>query len=145
MSMPDHDRLRVLADSVAVIGVGETRYRDDHARARRNEAVTDAYGHATTAFRAALDDAGLSRDDIDGLVTGPTLAGERLGEVLGIDPRWAEQADAVNAVITAALAIQAGLAECVALVYGNDQRAAGTRYGGPKATGGDRQLAYVQS
>lgn len=142
--MPDQNRLRALADSVAVIGVGETRYRDDHARARRGEVMTDAYGHATTAFRAALDDAGLSRDDIDGLVAGPTLAGERLGEVLGVDPRWADQADAVTAVISATLAIHAGLAECVALVYGNDQRAAGTQYGGPQAMGGERHLAYVQ-
>lgn len=141
--MPDLNRLAALRDTVAVVGVGETDYPEDYARARRGERHQDGYGHAAEAFRRALADSGLCRADIDGLVTGPTLAGERLGEVLGMDVRWADQGDAVQAMVKAALAIHAGLAECVALVYGTDQRTGGTAYGGPGAMGGERHLSYV--
>ena len=41
------------------------------------------------------------------------------------------------------MAIEAGLAETVALVYGNDQRSAAIQYGGPQAMGGDAFLSYV--
>ncbi|HEX2011295.1 MAG TPA: thiolase family protein [Roseateles sp.] len=142
--MPDMQRLAAMKDLVAVAGVGESDYAADYARHRAGEPTRqDGYGFAATAFRRALDDAGLRRDDIDGLVVGQTIALERTGEILGIDPRFAAQGDAVNAVIQAMLAIHAGLAECVALVYGNDQRSAATQYGGPQAMGGERFLAYV--
>lgn len=141
--MPDQQRLSLLRDAVAVAGIGETDYAADYARARSGERYQDGYGYAATAFRRALDDCGLKRSDIDGLIAGPAVAGERLGEVLGIDPRWSAQADAVNALTQAVLAIHAGLAECVALVYGNDQRTGDTQYGGPNAMGGERFLAYV--
>ncbi|GAA0378824.1 hypothetical protein Acor_77840 [Acrocarpospora corrugata] len=141
--MPDPDRLAALRDTVAIVGVGETDYPADYARARRGERYQDAYGYAAIAFRRALNDCGLSRNQIDGLIAGPSLAGERLGEVLGMDVRWADQADAVQAMLKAAMAIHTGVAECVALVYGNDQRTGGTAYGGPNAMGGDRHLAYT--
>jgi acetyl-CoA acetyltransferase len=95
------------------------------------------------AFSQALRDSGLQRDDIDGLIAGPTTAYERMGEVLGINPRWGDQADAVLSVVQACTAIESGLAEVVAIVYGNDQRTAGTQYGGPQAMGGDAFLSYV--
>jgi acetyl-CoA acetyltransferase len=137
------NRLEQVKDIAAVVGVGESDYRLDYERARAKEPYQDAYGYAATAFRRALDDCGLKRSDIDGLIAGPATASERLGEVLGINPRWSSQADAVNAVMQGVLAIHSGLAECVALVYGNDQRTAGTAYGGPNAMGGERYLAYV--
>lgn len=127
----------------AVVGIGHTDWRGDWERARAGENPSDSVGYAADAFRAALADSGLSRDDIDGLIVGPTTAYERIGEVLGIEPRWGGQADAVNAVIQACAAIRSGLAEVVALVYGNDQRTAGTQYGGPQATGGAAYLSYV--
>lgn len=140
--MPDEKRLDLLRGATAVVGIGETSYGRDHAAVRSGNAPTDAYGYAATALAHALADSGLSKFDIDGLIAGPTLATERLGEVLGIETRWADQADAVNAIAKAAMAIQAGLAECIALVYGNDQRAVGTRYGGPGAYGAQKHLAY---
>ena len=143
--MTDSSRPASLANIAAIAGVGDTDYALDYARARDKIVDRDAYGYAALAFKRALADAGLQRDDIDGLIAGPTLAGERRGEVLGIDPRWAAQGDAVNAVMTAVLAIHAGRAECIALVYGNNQRTKGTQYGGPQADGGERFLAYVYS
>jgi acetyl-CoA acetyltransferase len=52
-------------------------------------------------------------------------------------------ADAVLAVSQAVMAIEAGYAEVVALIYGNDQRSVGTQYGGPDAMGGGAFLSYV--
>jgi acetyl-CoA acetyltransferase len=129
--------------SAAIIGIGHTDWITDWNRVRAKEKPTDAFGYGAFAFRAALSDAGVSRDSIDGLIAGPTTAYERMGEILGLDVRWGGQADAVQAVIQACLAIEAGLAEVVALVYGNDQRSSGTQYGGRAATGGGDFLSYV--
>ena len=127
----------------AVVGVGHTDWAQDYARVRNGEKPYDSYGYATLAFKRALDDAGLSREDIDGLIVGPTTASERMGEILDINPRWCGQADAIQAVLQAVMAIKSGMAEVVALVYGNDQRSAAVQYGGPEATGGGAFLSYV--
>lgn len=134
---------RSLRRTAAVVGIGHTDWVADWGRSRAGEKPADSVGYGALALRRALDDAGLSRDDIDGLVVGPTTAYERMGEVLGIEPRWSAQADAVNAVLQACMAIHSGLASVVALVYGNDQRTAGTQYGGPQAMGGNNFLSYV--
>lgn len=131
------------AGVAAIAGVGHTDWVEDYRRVRNGEKPFDSYGYATLAFKRALDDAGLRREDIDGLIVGPTTAYERMGEVLNIDPRWGGQADAVQAVFQAVMAIKSGLAEVVALVYGNDQRSAAVQYGGPEAMGGGAFLSYV--
>lgn len=126
-----------------VVGIGHTDWLKDWATVRAGGRPTDAYGYAAEAFRRSLDDCGLARDDVDGLVTGwPVIQTERAGEVLGINPRWSLQADAVNAIQAAVMAIATGMAEVIALVYGNDQRSAGTQYGGTKAMGTEQFLAY---
>ena len=127
----------------AVAGVGHTDWAGDWKRVRTGEKPTDSYGYGALAFREALADVGLTRADIDGLIVGPTTAYERMSEVLGIDPRWGDQADAVLSMAQAVPAIEAGLAETIALVYGNDQRSAEIQYGGPQAMGGDAFLSYV--
>ncbi|BCH24619.1 thiolase family protein [Mesorhizobium sp. L-8-3] len=140
--MPDYTRLDRLSGEACLVGIGETDYRADYHFKPASDSP-DSYALAARAFARALVDSGLSKDDIDGLVVGPTLAMERTGEVLGLDTRFTAQADAVNAIIQATLAINVGLAECVALVYGNNQRSASTQYGGPNAMGGERFQAYV--
>ena len=140
--MVDRERLRNLRDDIAIVGVGDTDYADDYVRARGGAAYEDCYGYGARALRRALDDCGLNTIDIDGLIVGPTLSSERAGEILGINPSWSSQADSVNAVLQGALALHSGVAECVALVYGNDQRTAGTKYGGPTARG-EQFLSYV--
>ncbi len=132
-----------LRRAAAVVGIGHTDWVRDWGRVRAGERPADSYGYALEAFGHALRDAGLGREEIDGLIVGPTTAYERLAEVLAIDPRWGDQADAVLSVIQAVTAVESGLAEVVALVYGNDQRSAGTQYGGPQAMGGDAFLSYV--
>jgi acetyl-CoA acetyltransferase len=132
-----------LRRTAAIVGVGHTDWVGDWKRVRGGEKPTDSFGYAATAFRAALADAGLARADIDGLIVGPTTPYERMSEVLGINPRWGDQADAVLSVAQAVTAIENGLAETIALVYGNDQRSAEIQYGGPQAMGGDAFLSYV--
>jgi acetyl-CoA acetyltransferase len=132
-----------LRRAAAVVGVGHTDWVRDWHRVRARERPADSYGYALAAFADALRDAGIGREEIDGLIVGPTTAYERMAEVLGIDPRWGYQADAALAVIQAVTAVESGLAVVVALVHGNDQRSAGTQYGGPQAMGGDAFLSYV--
>ena len=127
----------------AVAGIGHTDWVEDYKRVRNGEKPHDSYGYAALAFKRALEDAGISRDEVDGLIVGPTTAYERMGEILNIDPSWGGQADAVQAVFQAVMAIKSGMAEVVALVYGNDQRSAAVQYGGPEAMGGGSFLSYV--
>lgn len=134
---------RSLANVAAVAGTGHTDWRSDYKSVRDGGKPFDSYGYGAVALRRALDDSGLSRADIDGLIVGPTTSYERSAELYGLNPRWGAQADAVQSVITAAMAIKSGLAEVVALVYGNDQRSAKTQYGGPQAMGGEANLSYV--
>lgn len=132
-----------LSRAAAVVGVGHSDWVGDWQRTRNGEKPTDNYGLGVMAFREALADAGLTKHDIDGLIVGPTTAYERMSEVLGINPRWGDQADAVLSVAQAVSAIEGGLAETIALVYGNDQRSGQVQYGGPQAMGGDAFLSYV--
>lgn len=127
----------------AVAGIGHTDWPEDYRCVRKGEKPFDSYGYAALAFSRALSDAGLKHSDVDGLIVGPTTAYERMGEILNIDARWGGQADAVQSVFQAVMAIHAGLAEVVAIVYGNDQRSAAVQYGGPQAMGGQSFLSYV--
>src|SRR3989442_11604966 len=120
----DRARLAPLKDTVAVVGVGETDYGKDYRGAggqtvSKGEARYDSYTLASRALKRALDDAGLKKDDIDGLCVGGTLSGERASEQWGLNPRWSGGGDAAQCIIEATLAINAGLCTTVALVYGN--------------------------
>ncbi len=88
----DRARLAPLKDTVAVVGVGETDYGKDYRGAggqtvSKGEARYDSYTLASRALKRALDDAGLKKDDIDGLCVGGTLSGERASEQWGLNPR----------------------------------------------------------
>ena len=135
----DRARLAPLKDTVAIVGVGETDYAKDYRGAGGQavgEARYDSYTLASRALKRALDDAGLRKDDINGLCTGGTLSGERASEQWGLNPRWSGGGDAAQCIIEATLAINAGLCTTVALVYGNAQRSMDTAYGGARVTGG---------
>jgi acetyl-CoA acetyltransferase len=112
-----------LGDRCAITGVGAT----PQGKLPGSTALT----LSVEAFKRALDDSGLRRDDIDGLLTfsGQTAPeGQqnylRVGETLGINPRWTGTmymggATAGALVQQAALAIDAGMATHVACVYGD--------------------------
>ncbi|PQO24208.1 lipid-transfer protein [Rhodobacteraceae bacterium WD3A24] len=134
---------RLSPGGAAVIGVGHTDWAEDYRRTRAGERPGTSESYAARAFVRALADSGIGKSEIDGLIVGPTTPYERTAESLGLNPRWGGQEDAVGAVVNAVMAIQTGMAEVVALVYGNDQRSAKVQYGGPQAAGGDRYLSYI--
>jgi acetyl-CoA acetyltransferase len=95
---------------------------------------------ATEALRAALDDSGIRKDEIDGLLTMPGTTSPEgpkhylaLGEHLGIDPAFTGSmsmggATAGALVQQAAMAIDAGMASVVACVFGDTARSGGNRF-----------------
>jgi acetyl-CoA acetyltransferase len=145
----DVERLKQLANVAAVVGVGETDYRDDYragpgrGAAAKGTGGRDSYQLAVRALRRALDDAGIEKEEIDGLCIGGPLAVERASEMLGINPGWTAAGDAARSIVQATLAINAGLCSTVACVYGNAQRSMDVQYGGSQAAGGQQILSYV--
>ena len=127
----------------AMVGIGHTDWRADYAAVRAGEKPHDSYGYAAIALQRALDDAGLKRSDVDGLVVGSPLTQGRASELLGISPRWGTEGDSSQCVLSAVMAVASGLCEVVAVAYGNDQRSAKIQYGGPEAMGGGTNLSYV--
>jgi acetyl-CoA acetyltransferase len=119
-----------LKDKVAVVGVATTAFG--------SFPLMDEYGLAAQAFRGALADSGLARDDIDGLLVCRIPSYARMGEVLGLDPRWSLTLPPHGrmsglGLIEAVLALATGQAKAVALLYANIGRSRRVNYGGDEA------------
>jgi len=106
-------------DGACIVGVGETAYTRDPARA------PTALQLQLEASLAALDDAGLTRADVDAILPFPNLvSAEELAANLGCqDLRFASThhvggAAPVASLGTAALAVRSGVADCVLLPAG---------------------------
>ena len=88
---------------------------------------------AAQAGLAALDDAGIALGEVDGLwvcLPDDMFAGLSLAEHLGIEPAFTDcnrtgGSAPVSHLITAALALEAGLCDVALLAYGSNQRSAG--------------------
>ncbi|MDB6000894.1 MAG: hypothetical protein JWP52_2593 [Rhizobacter sp.] len=95
---------------------------------------------AVEAFRRALDDCGLKKNEIDGILTMPgTTSPEaalnylRFGEAVGINPRYTGSKNmgggTAGALLhEAAMAVDAGFADCVACVFGDTAATGGNRF-----------------
>jgi acetyl-CoA acetyltransferase len=101
----------------------------------------EAYGIAAEAFKAALDDAGLKKEDIDGIsvrALDPIRgSSQEVARTLGLNPSFLFTgqfggASTTIAVQQAALAIHHGLAKNVAVVYACNNRTARRRFGEPR-------------
>jgi acetyl-CoA acetyltransferase len=124
---------------VAIVGVGATP--------QGKIPGSTALGLSIDAVRRALDDSGLDKSEVDGLLTQPgTTAPEgprnflRLGEALGINPRYAgslSMGGATGLVLLqqASLAIAAGAASAVVCVFGDAARTGGSRFAGAAGWG----------
>jgi acetyl-CoA acetyltransferase len=87
------------------------------------------------ALTEAAADAGLGLDAIDGLIVNRIPDYQRFCEIAGINPAYVSITPGQGrfagiCIETAAALIRGGLAKTVALVYGNNGRSAGDRYGG---------------
>lgn len=110
---------------VAIVGVAESDLGETGSSILRLQ---------TQAIRAALDDAGLSLRDVDGLCTNglTRFSTTQLAEYLGIRPTWTDSTFAGGAsyelfVGRAVEAIRAGRCEVVLIAYGSNQRSARSR------------------
>jgi acetyl-CoA acetyltransferase len=121
-----------LRDRAAVVGVGATAYG--------SFPETDEYGLAADAFRTAIADCGLDKDQIDGLLVCRIPSYFRMGEVLGLDPRWTLSMPPHGrmsgmSIIEASLALATGQAKYIALIYANIGRSRRVFYGGDEIGG----------
>ena len=119
--------------SVAIVGVGHTRYG--------NLPEYDAYDLGVLALKEAIADAGLTFKDIDGLIVNRIPDYQRFCEIAGFDPAYVSITPGQGrfsgiCIETAAALIRDGTAKTVALVYGNNGRSSGDRYGGAGDTYG---------
>ncbi len=114
-----------LKDKYAIVGTGQTRVG-------KLPELSD-YGIQLTAIKNALDDAGLKKQDIDGVVTHSHMLGavrvhhQRVSELLGINTDFGLSissggATAALMIQTAVMAIETGMCKTVLCVHG-DKRA----------------------
>ncbi len=133
---------RDLSRSCAVVGLGETDYRQDYQAAREAARNRDPdyrpctpEGLALKAFERALDDSGLQRKDIDGLSVSFLYGGpdaRSTANLLGVQPRQFVDSIGIMAgpLPAACAAIAQGKCDTVALVYAVATRAQGRKFGG---------------
>ena len=116
-----------LRGAVAVAGIGESESFDVGGTGLT---PLDLIAEATAE---ALADAGLAKDEVDGLFTASAyygMPGLNVGEHLGIRPRYSDStnlggASFVSHLLHAAAAIHAGLCDVALITYGSTQRADG--------------------
>ena len=118
MSVTELSKLR---DQVAIVGVGTTRQGTIPGK--------DGNEIAVDAFKLALDDAGLEKEDIDGLLTcrsfGDLGVDTQIAPMLGLNPLYSATLDYGTCNFSlhfAAMLIAGGFAHTVACVYGTNQR-----------------------
>jgi acetyl-CoA acetyltransferase len=120
-------------DRTAIVGVGTTRFG---ALYRDLDPERTTYQLAAEAFKNALEDSGLKKEEVDGLICHRTPSYARMADVLGIrHPRLVYNYEAQGrfsgvSIQAAVMAVSSGLANVVACVYGNNGRSAGAKYGG---------------
>jgi len=123
-----------LRDKYAIVGVGQSPIGE--------VPDMDSLSLLAVAMKAAIEDAGLTNKDIDGLITrGPDdvyTHHQHMGQILGINPRFSASlasggASQCAAVAMAAMAIEAGMCDTVVTGYGRNTwsrtRKQGTRQG----------------
>jgi acetyl-CoA acetyltransferase len=126
---------------VAIVGVGSSDYR---ALWNEKGVERNVYTLAADAFGAALEDAGLEKDEVDGLLCS-RVEYSRLADVLGMPhPLFIHDLEGSGRMSGVALQeavalVSSGMANVVACVYGNNGRSVQQKYGGE---GGGPTVAY---
>ncbi len=114
-------------DTVAVVGVGTTDYGAFPQH--------DATSLGIWALRNAVEDAGIDLQAIDGLVCQRLADYQKFVQITNTSPKLVTTLPGAGRMTggTIQIAVQAilsGMLDTVAVVYGNDGRTAGARYGG---------------
>lgn len=121
----------VRARQPAIVGVGQL----DYAALYESKAPNDAISLGAQALALAIEDSGIAKGEIDGLLTSRIPYGVT-ADALGLKNLWLiNELEGSGrmcgvAVQYAAAMIESGQAEMVALVYGNNGRSAAMAYGG---------------
>lgn len=121
-----------LSNKFAVVGVGNTPYGSFPEKSD--------YGLGADAFKLALEDSGLEKQQIDGLLCCRVPYYAQMGAVLGIDPRWTVTLPGHGrmsgmGIIEGMMALECGAADYVALIYTNIGRSRRMNYGGEDMAG----------
>lgn len=116
-----------LRDKTSIVGVGNTAYG--------SFPDSNSDGLAAEALNNALEDCGLSKSDIDGVITNRIPSTERFCEMMGLKTRFSIHTEMPGrfsgiSLIQAVQALEAGEANYIALVYGNHGRSQKMAYGG---------------
>src|SRR5438309_453694 len=137
------EQLQKLRDKVAIVGIGATR--------QGSIPEYDGNELGVQAFKLALEDCGLKREDIDGLITCKSFGGlgvdTQIAALIGLNPRYSATLDYGTCNFSlhlASMAIEAGFADTVACIYGTSQRSQGNRFdqaGGDAAAYGAFNIA----
>src|SRR6266571_4069705 len=113
--------LQKLRDGVAIAGIGTTPQGVFPDK--------DGNDQAADAFCLALGDCGLTKGDVDGLITCKSYGGlgidTQMAQLLGMNPRYSATLDYGTCNFSlhlAAMVITAGFADVVACMYGTNQR-----------------------
>ena len=125
----------ILRAKAAIVGIGELP-------TLRQYPGRSLYSLSADAARLAIADAGLSKEDIDGLITsGPDVFPPDLSEYIGISTSFTEGttlmgASGAHSIALASMAIDAGLANHILCVFGGtrDPAVGGARRGRPEAS-----------
>jgi len=116
-----------LKNKTAIVGIGNTAYGDFP--------LSSDYALGAQAFKAAIDDCGLDKNEIDGLICCRVPSYSRMGEILGLNPRWTVTLPGHGrmsgiSIVEAMMALETGAAKYVALIYTNIGRSRRMSYGG---------------
>ena len=126
----------------AIVGFAETP-------TLRNYGERDTLGLMAEASRGAILDAGLRKEDIDGVICPYTIQSLELCEGLGITPRYTlgmtvHGASGAASIVTAATAVHTGLANYVLCVFGESRPQSSSRLAGAAgARGGGGPASLV--
>jgi len=120
------------SNKVAIVGVGNVSYNTLY---KTKDPLRTPYSLGLEAFKNALNDGGLRKEEIDGVLLSRIPSYGRMCNMLGIrNPRYTMTLPAQGrmsgvAIQLAAMAVYSGMADIVACIYGNNGRTGGATYG----------------
>ncbi|MGV9870532.1 thiolase family protein, partial [Rhodococcus koreensis] len=113
-------------NTIAIVGVGYSEQGTLPGQTAEQNSIQ--------AIKAALDDAQLSKDQLDGLITCKSTNGRNmeheLGPLFGVSPRFSSSLDYGTSFFSlhyAAQVLQSGTADTVCIVFGSNARSARTQ------------------